>query len=288
MGKVNANKSHKDSVFTLLFSEKKERLISLYNALSGSNYPDDAEIEINTLKDALIMNRLNDISFEIDGKIVVLIEYQSTLNRNMPLRCFLYAARVYEKILDGKNIYRDSLIKIPKPEVYICYNGKERLAEKDRAMKLSDAFMAADTSGDYEWTAEVFDINKKHNGEILQKSKILDEYAEFIETVRKIKQTGVNLDEALAEAVKVCVNKGILKEFLETHGSEVCNMLFVEFDIDAAKEVWLEEGMEKGEKKKAVEMAKKAIKKGLSLEDIADLTELNTDIIKELQERLKV
>ena len=177
---ININRNHKDSVFTLLFSEKKERLIELYNALSGSDYPGDVEIEMNTLKDALTLNRLNDISFEIDGKIVVLIEYQSTLNQNMPLRCWLYAARVYEKILDGKNIYRDNLIKIPKPEVYVCYNGVERLEEKDRIMKLSDAFKAADIDGDFEFTVKVFDVNKKHNDEVLQKSRILDEYSEFI------------------------------------------------------------------------------------------------------------
>ena len=280
MNNAKANKKHKDSVFTLLFSEKKERLINLYNALSGSSYPNDVEIEMNTLRDALLLNRLNDISFEIDGKIVVLIEYQSTLNRNMPLRCLLYAARVYEKILDGKNIYRDSLIKIPKPEIYVCYNGTERLAEKDRTMKLSDAFMAADTSGEYEWTAKVFDINKKHNGEILQKSRILAEYAEFIETVREVSRTGVNLNEALAEAVKVCVNKGILKDFLETHGSEVCNMLFVEFDIDVAKEVWLEEGEEKG----MIKAIKKLLRVGDSVEKVAKTMEMPVEKVQQIKD----
>jgi len=282
MNNAKANKKHKDSVFTLLFSEKKERLINLYNALSGSSYPNDVEIEMNTLRDALLLNRLNDISFEIDGKIVVLIEYQSTLNRNMPLRCLLYAARVYEKILDGKNIYRDSLIKIPKPEIYVCYNGTERLAEKDRTMKLSDAFMAADTSGEYEWTAKVFDINKKHNGEILQKSRILAEYAEFIETVREISRTGVNLNKALAEAVKVCVNKGILKDFLETHGSEVCNMLFVEFDIDVAKEVWLEEGEEKG----MIKAIKKLLKIGNSVENVAKTMEYPIEKVQKIKDEM--
>ena len=279
MDNVNVNRNYKDSVFTLLFSENKERLISLYNALSGSEYPADAEIRMNTLEGALILNRLNDISFEIDGKIVVLIEYQSTLNRNMPLRCLLYAARIYEKILDGRNIYKDSLIKIPKPEVYVCYNGKEKIEEKDRTMRLSDAFMTEDACGEYEWTAKVFDINKKHNNEVLQRSRVLYEYAEFIEIAREIKRKGAHTNQALAEAVKVCVKKDILKEFLSTHGSEVCNMLFVEFDIDVAKEVWREEGIEKG----MLNAIRKFLKIGESVEKVAEAMEMPVEKIRQIK-----
>jgi hypothetical protein len=39
------------------------------------------------------MDRINDISFEIGGKLVVLIEHQSTINHNMALRLLLYIAR---------------------------------------------------------------------------------------------------------------------------------------------------------------------------------------------------
>ena len=277
---MKANKNHKDSVFTLLFKEKKERLVSLYNALSGSSYSDDVEIDINTLEDALVLNRLNDISFEIDGRIVVLIEYQSTLNQNMPFRCWLYAARVYEKIMGGKNIYRDSLIKLPKPEVYVCYNGERRLEDKYRVMKLSDAFMADGTKGEFEFTVKVFDVNKKRGGEILHKSKVLAEYAEFIETVRSVKRTGVNLNEAMAEAIRVCIKNDVLKEFLMRHGSEVCNMLFVEFDIDEAKEVWREEGIEKGK----IEVIKNFLEIGESVEKIAKATQFSVKKIQEIKD----
>jgi hypothetical protein len=46
----------------------------------------------------------NDISFLLDGKLVVLIEHQSSLNRNMPLRLLLYIGRVYEKIPEKRRI----------------------------------------------------------------------------------------------------------------------------------------------------------------------------------------
>jgi hypothetical protein len=51
------------------------------------------------LEGVLFKARMNDISFEIGDKLVVLIEHQSTINPNMPLRLLLYIGRVYEKIL---------------------------------------------------------------------------------------------------------------------------------------------------------------------------------------------
>jgi hypothetical protein len=38
-----------------------------------------------TWEGVLFMNRMNDISFLIAGKLVVLIEHQSTINPNIPL-----------------------------------------------------------------------------------------------------------------------------------------------------------------------------------------------------------
>ena len=52
------------------------------------------------------MDMINDISFEIGGKLVVLIEHQSTINPNMALRLLMYIGRVYEKILNDETIHK--------------------------------------------------------------------------------------------------------------------------------------------------------------------------------------
>ena len=49
---MGANREYKSTVFTKLFSET-DALLELYNALSGSSYGTDTEIEINTLEDVL-------------------------------------------------------------------------------------------------------------------------------------------------------------------------------------------------------------------------------------------
>jgi len=62
--------------------------------------PKDVPVTINTLENALFMGRINDVSFEIGGKLVVLVEHQSTINANMALRLLMYIGRVYENIIE--------------------------------------------------------------------------------------------------------------------------------------------------------------------------------------------
>ena len=135
---ISANREYKDSVFTLLFSEK-DKLIELYNAIENTNYGPDTDIEITTLRNALFMEQINDISFVIDGKIVVLIEHQSTVNENMPLRMLIYIARVYEKICNNENLYRTRQITIPRPEFIVLYNGRNEMPDT-QTLKLSEMF----------------------------------------------------------------------------------------------------------------------------------------------------
>ena len=288
---MSGNIKYKDSVFTLLFGEK-DKLIELYNAISGTNYTADVAFEITTLNEVLFYDRRNDISFVIDNKFVVLIEHQSTVNENMPLRCMLYAARVYEKIIENDNIYRDKLINIPTPEFIVCYNG-EKSQPDNRILKLSDAFIDK-SKQNLELTVKILNVNKGHSLNIVKKSKTLDEYILFVDKVKEYKKRYSNLDEALKNALKYCIENNILKEFLLLHGSEVINMLNVEWNLDDAKRIWKEEareegleegikeglekglkkGLEKGEIKKAMEMAKKMMLKNKPIDEIIEFTGL--------------
>jgi hypothetical protein len=98
---MSANREYKSSVFSLLFGEETA-LRGLYEALEGVALPADLPITINTLEDALFKTKINDISFEAGEKLVVILEHQSTINPNMPLRLLSYIARIYEKISAGK------------------------------------------------------------------------------------------------------------------------------------------------------------------------------------------
>jgi hypothetical protein len=276
-----ANREYKDSVFIKLCEDKK-RLIEIYNAVAGKDYPSDTEIEIATLDDVLFLDRRNDVAFVVEDKLVVLVEHQSTPCENMPIRLLIYIARVYEKLFNvdqkfKQAIYGTKLMKIPRPEFYVLYNGKEDFPDR-KELKLSDAFWPVDSlewlGGFLELTVLICNINEGHNQDILKKSETLFSYAAFIALVRRYLETGRKLEEAIGQAVKDCVEKGILAEFLQANASEVLNMLTAEFKMEEAVKVWKEEGIEEGIEKGKFEVARSMLADGLSAETVKKYTGL--------------
>ena len=287
---MQANKKYKDSVFTRLFSDKKN-LIELYNAIENTNYSTDTDIQINTLEDVLFMDRVNDISFVIGGKFVVLVEHQTTVNYNMPLRFLMYIARLYEKMIDNKAIYRENLIKIPTPEFIVLYNGKKEQPEK-QILKLSDAFIEK-SDIKLEVIVKIININYGKS-KILEKSENLNGYSYFIYDIQKYLDEGLPLKEAIKKAIQDCIKQNVLKNFLEANGSEVINMLYTEFDIDVAKEVWQEEAKEQGRQEgiaqgieKGIAQRNKELAKSLldilDIETIAQKTGLTIQEIEQMK-----
>ncbi len=95
-----SNQKYRDSIFRHYFSEDKTRLLTLLNALLGTDSTDPNEIEINTLEGAFLSSFKNDISCIFRGQFIVLLEHQSTLNDNMPTRLLIF------NINEGQNAER--------------------------------------------------------------------------------------------------------------------------------------------------------------------------------------
>ena len=230
-------KNYKDTVFSSLFYECKDatdNAKNLYKALTGKEVE---EIEKCRLEEVLFREFKNDVAYIMDGKWVCFIEHQSTINPNMPLRLFVYAARTYERFITGDMIYSGNLVKVPKPEFYVLYNGKTKL--KDDNLKFSTAFY--DNTGDTtaEINVKVLDIDYGRMNTQLKNGRTLSGYAFLVDSVRK---NNGNIEKA----VKECVDNNVLKEYLTFYGSEVINMLFEEYNAEKALEIRGKEEYEKG------------------------------------------
>ena len=98
------------------------------------------------------------------------------------------------------------------------------------------------------------------------------------------------IEDAVDHAVDECIASGILRSFLTAHKSEVKAMYLAEFDEAAfkkgAREEGLEEGREEGRMNLLTAQILAKIKKGKSLEIIADEVEETPDAIREIYERL--
>ena len=223
---LSANRKYKDTVFRMLFSDKVN-LLSLYNAVNGSNYKDPDQLEIVTLENAVYMGMKNDLSFLIDTSIL-LYEHQSTYNPNMPLRDLFYISSEYQKLVDKKTLYSSQLQKIPAPSFIVFYNGTER--EEDSWVNyLSESFETLPDEPNLELKVVTLNINEGHNPKLMEQCQTLREYAQYVAKVRHYTDR-MPLNEAVTLAVNDCINERILEEFLRQNRSEVIAMSIFEYN----------------------------------------------------------
>ena len=221
-----ANQKYKDTVFRMLFSDRKN-LLALYNAVNGSTYKDVSNLEIVTLGNAVYMGMKNDLAFIIDLN-VFLYEHQSTYNPNMPLRDLFYISREYQKLVDQKSLYSSTLQKIPAPNFMVFYNGTER-NEDSWTDYLSAAYENPCEEPNLELKVVTLNINEGHNERLMEDCQILKEYAQYVARVRNYKGE-MDLDAAVERAVKECIHEGILEQFLRENRAEVIAMSIFEYD----------------------------------------------------------
>ena len=238
---TNVRRNEKDSVFCDLFSDRK-RALSLYNAINGTDYQDETELQIVTMDDVIFLHQKNDVSVMFDSKLT-LWEHQSSLNYNMPIRGLMYYGRNIEGVLgEGiKKLYWKKLVKIPAPDYYVLYNGIDEMPDRVD-LHLSDAFQVP--AEGYEFTAHMININVSHNGDLLSKCPTLKEYATLVEYARENVGKGLKHEEAVDKAIQRCIEEGILKEYLIKKRAEARRMFLTEFDEDSWRESMREEGRE--------------------------------------------
>ena len=234
-------RNYKDRVFRLLFNNKT-RLLELYNALNGSDYTNEEELVINTLENAVYMKMKNDVSFIIESNMC-LYEHQSSYCPNMPLRGFFYFSDLYKKLLKDVDLSVGKRIRIPAPKYIVFYNGQERY-EEEFIQKLSESF-EDEKEGCLELTVRTINVNRGHNGSLLEKSPTLYGYAYFVSLVRKNMES-MELKEAVERAVDECIREDILKDFLLEQKAEVVAMSIYEYNEEYAKKANFEAGEEAG------------------------------------------
>ena len=281
---IQGNRNHKDSLFRKVF-RKKSDLLALYNAINGTNYDNEADLEINTLDNALYMTVKNDVSC-IVGCTMNLYEHQSSYNPNMPLRGLIYFATLYNSYTDQRklNLFSSTLQKVPTPQFVVFYNGLKN--EPDRQiLRLSDAFQTK--GGCLECEAVMLNINYGKNLELMEKCRRLEEYAIFIATVREYAADKKrSLSEAITLAIDACIEKGILLDILTAERTEVFMYILESFDKELyerdLKQNAYVDGVKDGEINKLLSMIKIKMEKGKSVEQIADELEETVESIEKL------
>ncbi|MCM1387155.1 MAG: Rpn family recombination-promoting nuclease/putative transposase [Bacillus sp. (in: Bacteria)] len=249
LGRHEDRKVHrqiKDRLFRFLFEKDKEALLQLYNALNGTNYTDVSMLQVVTIESAVYVVMKNDLAFVMAGTLN-LYEHQSTYNSNMPVRFFIYLAEEYQKLLEQAKdcLYGTKQITLPVPQCIVFYNGERDMPE-EQILRLSDAFAERKRESAVELQVRMLNINYGHQKELMEKCKVLREYAEFVDIARHYAKAEETLQKALNAAINYCISHHILEDFLKKYRAEVLGMLLEEFDVDKYERTLREEGREEG------------------------------------------
>ena len=235
----NVARNHKDNVFCMLYRDKGN-LLSLYNAVNGTSYEDENELEVVTLEGAFCLKVKNDAAFVVDSRLN-LYEQQSSANPNMPLRALYYVVEELKRIAPPNTLHRTTKVSIPAPRFITFYNGAAKQQER-QVNKLSDLFSVVEKEPELELKVAVININPSCNDELLRKCESLRGYMAFVEKVRENRAGGLELREAVSLAVGDCIEEGILAEFFKENREEIVEMWEYEFDQEVYDRVLREDG----------------------------------------------
>ncbi len=286
--KTHGNRSCKSRLFSFIFGreENKRWTLSLYNALHGTSHSILSDITINTIEDVVYMGMKNDLSFLVSESVSLyrsmeLYEQQSSYNPNMPVREFMYAAKLYDQYIYAKklNRYGRALMPLPIPRLVVFYNGTDP-AEDEATLFLSDAFKheirqniinrkdshkdsrISDTveeiyknaDPDIEVKVRMININYGHNKKLLSACTPLGEYAWFIARIRRNTAffknesggDGIQAERAIDKAIDEMPDSFEIKQYIIANKAEVKDMCLTEYNEAETMELMQEEARREG------------------------------------------
>ena len=150
--------------------------------------------------------------------------------------------------------------------------------------------MREDKSDNFEWTADVINMNPKCISPLQKKCKPLYDYIRYVYRIKESRKSGMGKEEAVDEAVKWAIKENLLDGFFRKQKAEVTGMSLTEFDEEEFKRVCREDGYEDGladgEARKAFKTAENLLRMNvLTLEQIAQATSLPLEKVRELSEK---
>lgn len=262
----------KDSVFTNLFQDKKY-LLQLYKALhpEDCNVTED-EIADVTIKHVLVDADYNDLGFSIGNRLLILVESQSTWTFNIIIRALMYLIQTYHDYFKrtNQNLYGSKKVNMPKPELYMIYTG-DRKNVPDIISLSKEFFDGAKIA----INAEVKVLYQE------DEKNIIGQYIIFSKVYNEQRKLYGNTKQAITETIRICKNRNVLKEYLESKEQEVVDIMMTLFDDEQILKAYTKDIEDNKEK----ETAKRMIKIGkLSLDEISlYVPTLSLDELKKLQ-----
>ena len=252
-----SNLQVRDTVFCR-FIGTESNLLEIFNAIRKTRYTDASKVMITTLAGSFYSNLKNDISFMLDALIMMLIEHQTTLNPNMPVRLLGYVDELFKRYIEPekRKIYSTELIKLPAPEFYVFYDGEDTSFEH-KELRLSDAFKTP--SDKLELVVHVYNLATGKNEDLKKICRPLREYSIFSNHYKLLRKQGLDINEAVRDTIRYCIDNDVMKNYLLHNESEVIDMFGFEWNEKEEREALIEAGETRGRLNSVRELLAKGI-----------------------------
>ncbi len=274
-GKVKGNV--KDSIFCNLFRIKRY-LLQLYQAL----HPEDAGmteegLENVTINHVFTNSIYNDLCFTAGGRLILMLEAQSTWSVNVIIRMFIYLAQTYHEYFKGNsiNLYGSKKAVMPEPELYVVYTGDRK--KRQEYISLSEEYFGGKNTN-IELKAKVIYGGKGND--------ILEQYIKFTKVYNgQVKEHG-RTKKAVIETIRICKNENLLKEYLESREKEVVGIMMALFDQEEVFDTYVKRERKEAAREAAKKMAIELLKTGkCSINDIRGIApQLDEEDIIEIEQ----
>ena len=259
------NKSVRDTMFRHYFNgghgsgTPNMRLLSLINALQGADYTDLNLLKINTLDGSFFSSLKNDVSCTMDSTYLILIEHQSTINDNMPVRFLSYADELFKLHLQPfrEKIYKSRLVSLPTPEFHVFYDGEDTSFDQ-KTLRLSRAF--AMPGRNLELIVQCHNLNPGKSQLLKALCKPLRDYSNFSNKFKEYRNQNISINDSVRMTIDYCLKNGIMTDYLTDNESEVINMFGFEWNEEDERKALIELGEERGETRGTINSIKNLMK----------------------------
>ena len=293
------NREYKSTLFVLVFGNRKEDLLELFNAVNNTLYQNAEEIEYNTLdSDRGFFVRLkNDLSFLIDRTMGVYEHQSSPTSANITVRMLHYYSDLLREMIDLKTLYREKEVQIPSPQFVVFYNGRQD-QEDEIIFCLSDLFERKEDKPEIDLRVRMLNINAGRNPGLMKKCVALAQYSEVVRRIREAlygRHDQEQRRQAVIDVIDTCIENDILADVLREHRDEVTEMYYWEYNEEAHRWAIEKDAEERGEARgeargaclELIQQITKKVKKDKTLEQTAEDLEQDLEKIKPIWEAVK-
>ena len=270
----------KDSVFTDLFQNKKY-LLQLYKSLHPEDDVTEDDLNDITIKNVLTDNIYNDLGFTVGDKLMILVEAQSSVwTVNIIVRALMYLAQTWHDYFERtkQNLYKSKKVQMPMPEIYVIFTGERKTRPSE--ISLSQEFFDGKECG--------IDVRVKmiYDG---KEGDIINQYVLFTKICNEQMKEHGRTRKAVMEAIRICKDRDVLREYLSNRESEVVSIMMVLYDEEEIMRSYVESERHEAKRDEKIETARRLLQmQKLANDDIAAGSGLTIEEVEKLADELQL